>query len=46
MGRYNHSKAVRRYDYQVVTQELCDLYAAVSGRAPDPHDTPFPERKT
>ena len=46
MGRYNHSKAVRRYDYQVVTRELCDLYAAVSGRAPDPHDTPFVERKT
>lgn len=32
MGQHNRQKARREYDYAVVTQQLCEIYAKVAGR--------------
>ena len=32
MGQHNRQKARREYDYSVVTQQLCEIYARVAGR--------------
>ena len=32
MGQHNRQKARREYDYTVVTQQLCEIYAKVAGR--------------
>ena len=32
MGQHNRQKARREYDYAVVTQQICEIYAKVAGR--------------